>query len=387
MKEIRPLTSLRAFAAFLVFMYHYANLFTPTARGVASFPGEWIPLKFLWTQGQVGVSMFFVLSGFLITRIYFDSFADGRASLRLFLVKRVARIWPLFLAFAVIQHGAQLLGGGRADPTWWVTMTMTQGFFEHLRYEGLPTAWSLTIEESFYLLAPAVFAVLAAVRPPRRPAPADWARLALRLAWVTVGLLALGALGHRLVVAGGWDWQGLMGSRDHVLRATLFGRFPEFAVGVLAAFVHRTGVLPARLGGARAPALVLGVAAAILAALGGKAALAGAAGAIPAAATVALTYAVAVLTGLLILGLTVEGGRLHAALGWEPFVYLGKISYGFYLIQLTVMMEPLLTLTDRLGPARLPALFLLTNLVCASFYEILERPARAWIVARWGGRA
>ena len=34
----------------------------------------------------------------------------------------------------------------------------------------------------------------------------------------------------------------------------------------------------------------------------------------------------------------------------------------------------------------MPALFLLTNLACASFYELLESPARAWIVARWGRR-
>ncbi|HPF36575.1 MAG TPA: acyltransferase [Candidatus Krumholzibacteria bacterium] len=386
MKEIRPLTSLRAFAAFLVFMYHYANLFPPAARGVAHFPGEWIPLRFLWSQGQVGVSMFFVLSGFLITRIYYDSFAEGRASLRLFLIKRVARIWPLFLAFAAIQHGTRLLAGGHMDATWWVTLSMTQGFFEHLRYEGLPTAWSLTIEESFYVLAPALFLLLAGVRAPRRPSPADWARIVMHVAAVTVGLLALGAAGHRLAAAQGWDWQGLLGSRDHVLRATLFGRFPEFAVGVLAAFVHRTGELPRRLGGGRAAWLATGTAAAVLAALAGKAALAGAAGVGAALGTVVLTYAVAVLTGVLILALSVGGSRLHAALGWEPFVYLGRVSYGFYLIQLTVMMDPLLALTDRLGPARLPALFLLTNLACASFYELLESPARAWIVARWGRR-
>lgn len=386
MKEIRPLTSLRAFAAFLVFMYHYAHLFPPAERSVSGFTGEWIPLGFLWSQGQVGVSMFFVLSGFLITRIYYDGFAEGRASLRRFLVKRVARIWPLFLAFAVIQHGTHVLAGGRPDAAWWVTLSMTQGFFEHLRYEGLPTAWSLTIEESFYLLAPVIFLLIAGVRPPRRPTAPDWARLCLRLAVITVTLLGLGAVGHRLVVSMGWDWEGLMGTPDHVLRSTIFGRFPEFAVGVLAAFVHRTGLLPGRLGAGRAAWLTVITAAAILAALAGKAALAGAAGAGAAAATVALTYGVAGLTGLLILALSVEGGRLHAVLGWGPFVYLGRVSYGFYLIQLTAMMDPLLVLTDRLGPARLPALFLLTNLACASFYELLESPARARIVARWARR-
>ena len=40
-------------------------------------------------------------------------------------------------------------------------MTMTQSFFSGLVYEGLPVAWSLTVEECFYLMAPVTFALLA----------------------------------------------------------------------------------------------------------------------------------------------------------------------------------------------------------------------------------
>ena len=156
MREIKPLTSLRGLAAFLVFMYHYAFFFPPATRGVVGAP-EWIPMMPIWQQGQTGVSIFFVLSGFLITRIYFQGFLRRAVSLRLFFVKRIGRIWPLFLVFAAVEHGARLLRGTSPDATWWVTLSMTQGFFENLRYEGLPTAWSLTIEESFYALAPAVF--------------------------------------------------------------------------------------------------------------------------------------------------------------------------------------------------------------------------------------
>ncbi len=86
-------------------------MFPPTTRGAESF-AEWIPFMALWRQGQVGVSIFFVLSGFLITRIYFDPVAQKRASLRLFFVKRMARIWPLFLVFATVQHLVQWLRYG-----------------------------------------------------------------------------------------------------------------------------------------------------------------------------------------------------------------------------------------------------------------------------------
>jgi peptidoglycan/LPS O-acetylase OafA/YrhL len=67
------------------------------------------------------------------------------------------------------------------------------------------------------------------------------------------------------------------------------------------------------------------------------------------------------------------------------FVYLGKVSYGFYLVQVTVMIAPMVGLSDLLGPARLPVLFLLTTGFCSLTYEFVEVPARRAIVRRWGG--
>ena len=51
MQEIKPLTSLRAFAAFLVFMFHYAHVYRPRTW---AWPvrGEWIPLMPIWRQGR-----------------------------------------------------------------------------------------------------------------------------------------------------------------------------------------------------------------------------------------------------------------------------------------------------------------------------------------------
>ena len=105
MKEIKPLTSLRAFAAFLVFMFHYAHVYRPENLGIP-FGDEWIPLMPLWRQGQVGVSIFFVLSGFLITGILFDN--RGRAGyFSAFYGRRLVRIFPLYyVTLAVIAGGA-----------------------------------------------------------------------------------------------------------------------------------------------------------------------------------------------------------------------------------------------------------------------------------------
>ena len=393
MKEIRPLTSLRAFAAFLVFMYHYAWLFPPAQRGWADFT-EFIPLEAIWRQGQVGVSIFFVLSGFLITRIYFDQVAQGRASLRLFLVKRVARIWPLFLVFAAVQHITQWVRHEPLEAGALVTLSMSQAFFEHLRYAGLPTAWSLTIEESFYLLAPVLFLVLARIVPwtrredQPRLAPGRVLHLALALGAVVLLLLAVGEGLVRLSVGLGLDWQGFMGSRHHMLHATLFGRFPEFAIGVLAAFVHRGGRLEAWLPPRRATLAVLATVGAMTACLWLRTAMDDGLVHLPGGRLwyYALAYAVALLAGALILALAAGGGALHRFLGHGLFVYLGKISYGFYLIQLTVIIEPMVRLSDHLGPARVPVLLVMVNLFCAAVYQLVEAPARRILVARWGGR-
>ncbi len=388
MKEIKPLTSLRALAAFLVFMFHFAYVFSPANRGV-DFSGEWIPLMPLWRQGAVGVSLFFVLSGFLITRIYYDGVANRTTSLRLFFVKRVARIWPLFLVFAVIQHGVKLMGGAPVTSDFWVTMSMSQGFFQNLYHEGLPTAWSLTVEESYYVLAPLVFMALG-VMAPRGDRPGfglTWRQAFLRIAAIGLLTLILVAAGEAIigiVNARGWTWHGFMASRFHMWHSTIFGRFPEFAVGVFAAFVHRGVDLEKHLRGWRSTGVLLLAFFGIAGCVWGKDLMADAPGMTAQLMTYGFAYLLVLLAGVMILGLTVGNGLLHRLMSTRLAVYLGKISYGFYLIQLTVMMQPMVDLSDQMGWARLPVLLVLINLFCAAVYEVVEVPSRRFIVNRWG---
>lgn len=389
--EIRPLTALRAFAAFLVFMFHYAHVYRPENLGVP-FAGEWIPWMPLWRQGQMGVSIFFVLSGFLITRIYFDAIRADQVSWRLFFVKRVARIWPLYLVFAFAQHGVPLLTGSlELSRELLVTLTMTQGFFFDLRYEGLPTAWSLTVEESFYLLTPLVVLVLAklAPRPSTPGARLDWPgflRYGLAVGVLTAGLMLTGEALVRLITSQGWNWRGFMDSRFHMQHATIFGRFLEFGLGILAAMIHRGVDLDRWLRGGRAPAAVIGAAGGILLCMVGKDHFVEHPNAHSGWATLVLSYGVAGFTAVLILALSVPGGRLYRWLSAPLLVYLGRISYGFYLIQLTVILEPAVRLSHHLGGWRVPALLVMANVLCAGFYELVEVPARRWIVGRFGRR-
>lgn len=385
MKEIRALTTLRALAALLVFLYHYQALYVDEAR--AAGREIWDPLVNVWRSGSVGVSIFFVLSGFLITRLYYDRFARGAVTLREYFVKRLARIWPLFLAFAFLQHVAMAFFGERPDGSWLVTLSMTQGFFWDLRYRGLPTAWSLTIEETFYALAPLVYWAIA-VLALKRAAPEaglgrrDWTALLAVLAGVTLAVGGAGVAVMAFVTAKGWTPYGFMADPEHVLHATLSGRFPEFAIGIVCAFLHRDGWTERALAGSRATVAAVGAFLGIAVMMAVKDA---AARMDVMALGLAASLAVAVLAGLLILALTREDQPVSRLLSHPLGVYLGKVSYGFYLIQTSLLAAPIVAFAEHLGPARLLAEYVLMNAVCALFFEKLERPARREIVRRWSG--
>ena len=85
-RDIRPLTSLRFFAAMWVVAFHYwPNL------NAAATPA-------LVDKGYLGVELFFTLSGFILCHVYLSSVADGGFRYGSFLWARLARIYPLHLA-------------------------------------------------------------------------------------------------------------------------------------------------------------------------------------------------------------------------------------------------------------------------------------------------
>jgi peptidoglycan/LPS O-acetylase OafA/YrhL len=157
---------------------------------------------------------------------------------------------------------------------------------------------------------------------------------------------------------------------------TLAGRMPEFAVGMAAAFVHRDGRLLAWVR-PRAAGLASG---SLLIAILGLLALKDTA---PPVGQYLVHNAVAAAAAALILMLAVPGHAVARLLAVPPLVYLGRISYGFYLIQVSLVSEPLEALALRCGAWRLPVLLILCVAVCTLLYELVEKPARRAIVARW----
>jgi peptidoglycan/LPS O-acetylase OafA/YrhL len=126
----------------------------------------------LFSYGALGVDLFFILSGFLITGILYDSFA-GPSYFRNFYMRRVLRIFPLYyavlaLVFFVVPavpalHGSEIAGLGDHQAWAWlygvnIYLAIHNGwvmsYIEHF--------WSLAVEEQFYLVWPLVVWLLAA---------------------------------------------------------------------------------------------------------------------------------------------------------------------------------------------------------------------------------
>ncbi|PZR23032.1 MAG: acyltransferase [Citrobacter freundii] len=143
-KKLAGLDHLRALAIVLVFLYHY-NLFNHP-EWTETFGG------FGWT----GVDLFFVLSGFLISSQLFTSIKKGTGlQLKEFYIKRSFRILPAYLFILALYFIIPAFRERPGLPPLWKFLTFTQNLGLDLRQtKAFSHAWSLCIEEQFYLLLP-----------------------------------------------------------------------------------------------------------------------------------------------------------------------------------------------------------------------------------------
>lgn len=154
---ILPIDGLRALAIFLVILYHVWRW----NGGVLG-----LPIHIAAINGWCGVDVFFAISGFLITGILLD-LRDRPSRWRTFFVRRTLRIFPLYYAtLAVLFAGwclAHIAGVVINDPAFasmpklWVNLLYLSNFDMALHGEGhvpLDIAWSLAVEEQYYLAYP-----------------------------------------------------------------------------------------------------------------------------------------------------------------------------------------------------------------------------------------
>lgn len=151
---IKSLTSIRFLFAAMVFSSHLTFL----KSGDESF-SNWIFEK-VFSEGALGVSFFFVLSGFILTYRYHDKFANRQQSKTSFYIGRISRIYPLHLLCFVISiplvihqfdgNIIKLLFKGIFN------LTLTQSFIpiQSVYFSFNMPSWSLSDEVFFYLLFP-----------------------------------------------------------------------------------------------------------------------------------------------------------------------------------------------------------------------------------------
>ena len=145
---------LRALAILLVMLWHLPRPATPAA------------LEGLKQYGWTGVDLFFVLSGYLIGTQLFARLARGQpVSLPDFYLRRALRILPAFLTVLAVYI---FLPGLRENPTMqapWRFLTFTMNFGLNYRETGgFTQAWSLCVEEHFYLVFPLLVLLLTRLR-------------------------------------------------------------------------------------------------------------------------------------------------------------------------------------------------------------------------------
>jgi peptidoglycan/LPS O-acetylase OafA/YrhL len=328
---IPALTGVRAFAAYLVFISHYYYIFDDTFPHIVQrFLGEF----------HIGVSIFFVLSGFLITYRYYNHFHLTTDWFKQYLKNRVARIYPMYALLTICAFvyffitKDESITKGYPNPIWLMVMNITflRGFFYHFWDTGIAQGWSLTVEECFYFLAPIIFFI------------------AKRYGKFYIQPVVLTAFAIVMVlIFGHVNWYGFFSNFPFVMLFTFFGRCFEFYVGVqLARIVLNKGFERTN----KIAYTYLGVVLVFLCVLvmayqpipkGWSAGVESPAG------IIVNNYFLCVAVALFFYGLLTETTLLKKLLAL-PFVeLLGKSSYIFYLIHLGWMYNLIHRGTDWLN--------------------------------------
>lgn len=209
----RQLDGVRAIAALMVMFFHFFQGLHPTGTIL-------LLVQKLSVIGQTGVSLFFVLSGFLITRILLVT-RDSPRYFGDFYARRALRIFPLYYFFLILFYfvipplvHSPIVPFGSQIYFWTYLQNFAMTF--NWRTAGPPTFWSLGVEEHFYLIWPFLIYFLS-------KKGIKWA----------VGVLLAVALGCRLLLL----------YKGYEVFYFTFSRLDEIALGALLAVWESEGKL------------------------------------------------------------------------------------------------------------------------------------------------
>lgn len=340
--DLKALTSLRFVAAAWVVMF-------AAWPHIASAPDISLAGK-----GYLGVEVFFILSGFILSHVYLQAFGEGSYRWKSFLWARIARVYPLHL---VTLAGVALLGigagvaGMAVDPglTDWrslpahLTMTQSWGLAPSAAFNH--PSWSISAEWFAYLTFPAYAFVAWRLR--HRP----WMAIAAAVVFMLALYASFQALAGFSLTRATFQWGALR-------------IVPCFAYGCALYLMHRRGVPHA-----------------------GWLALAGGAGVLLAAGFGLPDPVTVLAAGVMILGLGGISNEKAGPLASPAGVYLGEISYSVYMVNAPVLLvgtNIAARLVGESADGKLPvwavlAVVLAIPVVAAMTYHLVEFPARRWL--------
>lgn len=324
-----------------------------------------------WAQGGfLGVDLFFVLSGFLITWLLLTEHeTTGRISIRAFYGRRARRLFPALALVLIAVAGYALwvaqrsqldqlqgdLLGALGYITNWRLIGQDRGYFDAFAAPSpLQHTWSVAVEEQWYLVWPPVMVGLLALGARLR---ARWLLGAMTVAFCAASWALTMAL------AG----PGIDPSRVYYGTDT---RAHQLLLGALLAIVrHPAGVAltprwrrPAAVGGAGALLWMLWLATTVNDRSGWL--FDGGLGLVAIASCAAILAAVQ------------PSGRLVQVLSLRPLRAIGMVSYGLYLWHYPVFVVLSASRTGLTGTTLLLARLAATTAVALVSYRLIERPIR-----------
>ena len=355
--DIAPLTGLRFVAAMLVVLHHYP---VPGASGTAAT---------MMQAGYFGVTLFFVLSGFVLAYTYAEALSEApRATLRRFAVARFARIYPVYLAILLYLWIRSAFDGPVV-----LHALLLQAWHPDARvaFALNGPGWSISVEAFLYACFP-----LLVIAFGRGGVFESGARMGVVLAGVVAAMIALAVFFE----VTGRNVAGLEpGSAHRWLYRSPVARLGDFVLGMLAAAYYAR--YRAHVGARRRQwALVtLGAIAVIVAFM-----------AMP--SNIDSTWSWDVLYALpgvaLIAGLAcAPAAPVARVLAWPLVVLLGQSSYCLYLLQAPAN-ELRLALAAYAGGGRVAHAVFVVLLVAMSvaLHLALERPLQRALRGAWERR-
>ncbi len=415
-EEVQGLTGLRFLAAFAVLVAHSSAVLMPGQEASIGI------VYWLRVSSGFGMTLFFVLSGFVIHYNYATLVTDGGfRGILTFLWARFARLYPLFILILLVctalsirstfsirqlhflpDYREQLYSIFRALPyfllsiqSWFYVPIGANSLIYSIPAGGAPLTWSISTEWFFYLAYPCIAWIIIRART-------SWAIAVLIVLWCALWVAISSGLYDRSSRIDAWAvarFGSIAGEQEHfqdsfvrwLLYFSPYLRIGEFVLGTLVAqlYVHLRSYKVTGRENAVGSALLAGAVLSVILVTFFEYS--------PSVATnifrkMNLNFALAPSVALLIFCVARYRNMASQMLMTRPVIVLGDASYSIYLVHFGVLTYVALIARSADGVvfdlARLAIAVTLIILISILLYRHYEYPARKWLrhLGRGNGR-